>query len=473
MVLFGLSQNNINAQCSVDIQVLSNQCGEAFLYASAQNPLYYQWSTGSNNAFVQISNSGSYSVTVCCTNGEFSQANIWINVAPPCTPCSGEIKSTEYCGYTKLEVNGGVACVWNTGATANSINVTNPGTYIVTATCSNGSSFVAQKTIASIKKLEPTVSGNNKVCTGEKTTLTANGGISYHWSTGANTAAVSVGKGFYYVTVTDVNGCTGAVTTEVIELPVPIAPTITSFVNASGEVTLISNASTGNIWNTGENTQIIKPTTSGLYTVSVVNSAGCKSLPGCGSNIVVAIKIVEKIKEVPVPVYIDTCIGGGNSSTSLDCYTDKVYASNWMKYGDQIPQNMIYSTVQLFAPVEDFTKFKYEWSYGYNPKNNYIYIGGEGTTLGGHTYWANLKEIATGKIVKCYEFKYFVIGPCTGNLTGTAEESETRERQDFNAYPNPTFGPVEIDLSDFPSGIYMINVVSASGQKITKKVIKQ
>ncbi len=56
----------------------------------------------------------------------------------------------------------------------------------------------------------PSISGNTGYCLGTTATLTASGGTSYSWSTGATTAALSITTGgTYAVTVTDGAGCTG------------------------------------------------------------------------------------------------------------------------------------------------------------------------------------------------------------------------------------------------------------------------
>lgn len=55
-----------------------------------------------------------------------------------------------------------------------------------------------------------TITGNNVICSGSTTDLTANasGADAYVWNTGDNTATVTVGEGVYTVTATSANGCT-------------------------------------------------------------------------------------------------------------------------------------------------------------------------------------------------------------------------------------------------------------------------
>ena len=54
-----------------------------------------------------------------------------------------------------------------------------------------------------------TITGEDQICPGTTTSLTASGGDSYVWSTGEQTATVSVGPGTYTVTATSSSGCSG------------------------------------------------------------------------------------------------------------------------------------------------------------------------------------------------------------------------------------------------------------------------
>lgn len=408
-LLFGSSFSKINAQCSVEIHTIQNECGQVVLFASAVNPLNnvcYSWNGGMNSGPVfTVYASGVVSVYVTCSNGQASEASEWINVNP-CNPCTGEIKTTEYCGYTTLEVVGATACLWNTGANTNSINVTSPGNYSATVTC-NGNSFVLNKIISSIKKVNASVSGNSEVCTGEKTNLTANGGMYYMWSTGSNSATVNVGKGTYHVTVTGANGCTAVVSAQVSELPAPAAPTITPVVNPqTGVITLISSVSSGNMWSNGATSQSINPTTSGVYTVSVKNSAGCMSLPSCGSNVVVSIKTITNTIVVHDTIYLN---GGGNNTNGGLSFNS---STEWNK-------------VTFVANVPNPNNFiSYFWDFGDGK------TGGGATTMNQYaqpgTYLVKLRAYySNGSFVEVSNYVNITVfgKPC--NRTGLSIKGQT------------------------------------------------
>ncbi|MBE0639915.1 MAG: T9SS type A sorting domain-containing protein, partial [Bacteroidales bacterium] len=67
-----------------------------------------------------------------------------------------------------------------------------------------------------------TISGNFEICDGESTILTASLGASYLWNTGATSRSITVtDAGEYSVVVTDVNGCIGEGSVQIIVFDLP------------------------------------------------------------------------------------------------------------------------------------------------------------------------------------------------------------------------------------------------------------
>lgn len=146
------------------------------------------------------------------------------------------------------------------------------------------------------------------------------------------------------------------------------------------------------------------------------------------------------------------------------CDSLLIKASNGMKNGEAILPYQITSQTKLV--LEHPNANNWSWS----PTGQATDWSLVKTGVGRHhfyvSYFVNNKK-------QCSVFDYEILG---GGITGTNEEAENRSSnsdKDINVYPNPTSGPVELDLSGLPGGQYLINVISQSGQTVTKKVIKQ
>ncbi|MGQ0826764.1 MAG: gliding motility-associated C-terminal domain-containing protein [Bacteroidota bacterium] len=127
----------------------------------------------------------------------------------------------------------------------------------------------------------PAISGASTICSGNGTTLTASGGGTYSWSTGATTAAITVSPSSqttYTVTVSN-GGCSSAAT-------LVVAVTTTPSAGISGGGTPICNGGSTTLTGTGGGTYswlpggavtsaiTVSPSSTTTYTVTVTTS-GC------------------------------------------------------------------------------------------------------------------------------------------------------------------------------------------------------
>jgi len=177
--------------------------------------------------------------------------------------------------------------LWSTGATTQSINVDESGSFEVTIFDINGCpATVASPTDVTVFPL-PTATisadGPTEFCQGETVTLTANSASSYLWSTGATSQSITVStSGTYSVSITDSNGCTDTSNSTVVTVnPLPSTPTI----SANGALTfcdgqsveLTSSSEDSYLWNTGATSQSITVTSSGSFSVTVTDANGCSA----------------------------------------------------------------------------------------------------------------------------------------------------------------------------------------------------
>ncbi|MBK8192262.1 MAG: hypothetical protein IPK76_03210 [Lewinellaceae bacterium] len=198
------------------------------------------------------------------------------SISGPGSICTGQSAT--------LTASGGGTYLWNTGATSTSISVSpvSNTTYTVTVTGSNGCTKTATKTITVNGLPAAAITGTSTICAGQNTTLTARGGGTYLWSTGATTTAITVSPGAtttYTVTVTNGNGCTASVsqTVTVNQLPNATASASPTTICAGQNSTLTATGGGTYLWSTGATAAAISvsPATTTTYTVTVTSGSGC------------------------------------------------------------------------------------------------------------------------------------------------------------------------------------------------------
>lgn len=127
-----------------------------------------------------------------------------------------------------------------------------------------------------------TAGGATTFCEGDSVTLTASGGVTYLWSSGATTAAITAAtSGSYTVTATNGNGCPAVaapVTVTVNPLPTatitPAGPT--SFCQGDS-VDLTANNASSYLWSDGDTTNKIVVGNSGSFSVTITDVNGCSA----------------------------------------------------------------------------------------------------------------------------------------------------------------------------------------------------
>jgi len=236
----------------------------------------YQWSTGATTTSITVTAPGNYTVTAFNSCGQVTSAPVTVTELPlPTAQISG---TASYCAgeQTILTASGGDTYQWSTGATTTSITLTAPGNYTVTAFNGCGQTTSAPVTVTELPLPTAQISGTASYCAGQQTTLTASGGDTYQWSTGATTTSITVTAAGNY-TVTAFNGC-GQVTSApvtVTELPLPNAQIAgPSVVCENNQIQLTASGGTSYQWLSGQATAAITVTTPGTYTVAVTNSCG-------------------------------------------------------------------------------------------------------------------------------------------------------------------------------------------------------
>ncbi|MBL7921066.1 MAG: T9SS type A sorting domain-containing protein [Bacteroidia bacterium] len=137
------------------------------------------------------------------------------------------------------------------------------------------------------------------ICNGSSSNLTASGATSYTWSTGPNTASISVSPSVtttYTVTGHNVPGCTASKTIAVTVNPSPtlaVAPS-TSICPGANAVLSATSSAANYTWNPGNFTTsaiTVSPSISTVYNVATTNSLGCVT----NSNVTVFVVVCTGI----------------------------------------------------------------------------------------------------------------------------------------------------------------------------------
>jgi hypothetical protein len=254
----------------------------------------YSWSNGSSGAVITNATAGTYTVTATdgngCSDSETltvtAPAQMTLNPTVTNLTCSGNPT-----GSIVLNVAGGTGnktYFWNTGATTNSINNLNAGSYSVLVTDQNGCVASQNFTVTSPAALNANLNDFDIACNdefGSAIVAPTGGQAPYNvlWSTGSTANNInSLTTGNYSVQVTDANGCSTSSNfsiTESANLSVFANTTqVSCFGLNNGSVTL--NVSGGDqnytyFWNTGSTSSALNSLAPGNYSVVVTDGNGC------------------------------------------------------------------------------------------------------------------------------------------------------------------------------------------------------
>ncbi len=193
------------------------QCGGTATLNAGNAGMNYLWSTGATTQTLTAATSGTYHVKVTnpVTGCEVSDT---VQVTINALPAANLANAVAQCGGTVTlnAGNTGMAYLWNTGATTQTISAATSGQYFVKVT-NPATGCTMNDTIQVTINQNPIVNLGNDTTICASCTITLNAGTgfnSYLWSNGATTSSITVATGgTYSVTVTDANGCT---TTDVI-----------------------------------------------------------------------------------------------------------------------------------------------------------------------------------------------------------------------------------------------------------------
>ncbi len=219
----GKVEIRINALPTVNLGDNITAC-QSFIVDAGSSFTSYLWNDGSTNQTLEVTTSGTYTVTVSDGNGceNSDEIEVIINALPTIN-LGNNIAS---CKPITLDAGSSfTSYLWSDGSTNQTLEVTTSGTYSVTV--SDGNSCENSDEIEVVINALPSVSlGSDAIiCENEVYTLDAGPSFAgYLWNDGSTNQTLEVTtSGTYSVTVNDGNGCESSDEIEVTVrlLPIP------------------------------------------------------------------------------------------------------------------------------------------------------------------------------------------------------------------------------------------------------------
>lgn len=241
----------------------------------------YSWADGSSASSRTETPPTSTTYNVTGTTNNCTSAPVTASITVNQVPVVGVVTQNICAGQNAtITATGATTYIWTDNPTAGNPRTVNPasttpytvvgaiGTCTATATgtvvVSNGSSLTAQ---------------SKTICSGQTTTLTANGGASYTWSTGQPTQSISVNpptSTTYTVSDNSVPGCPATTTVSVTVVATPTVTVNNPFGICEGQsATITASGANSYAWNTGALTTFITVTpTTAMSTYTVTGTIG-------------------------------------------------------------------------------------------------------------------------------------------------------------------------------------------------------
>ena len=258
----------------------TSTCQQSPLTLDPGSYTHYLWSTLDTTRTISVNTPGTYIVGVEDQNGCRNADSIMITVFNNPTV---SIQDQTICADSVAYFDAGPGFseyFWFPGGDTTQSIIRTVSTGVTVRVIDANGCYATDSAYVTVNSL-PNVSlgPDSVVCDGNSIVLNAGNYTSYSWSTGSGAAQITVDTtGEYSVWVSDMNGCRNGDTIRVaINDPnVDLGPDL----NACEGDTLLLDAGAGFssfLWSTLEQTQIIRPVQSGLYSVVATDADGCEA----------------------------------------------------------------------------------------------------------------------------------------------------------------------------------------------------
>lgn len=322
--------NVVPLPAAPQISLLGNDtiCAGDSLQLTSNQPTKNLWSTGDTTQSIWVSLAGTYFArqlnSLQCPGDTSNVLTIWVQNQPPKPSITANGNTTICQGDSvQLSTTASGPVLWSTGATTQSVWVSQTGLYYLNTNAQNVCPDAFSDTI-NITTLPtpqtPTVTplGDTALCNGNPVTLSSSFATGNRWSTGDTTQSITLtSPGTVALWRAAASGCTSdTVYFTVAQTDIDLGPDVSM---CSGEsITLTAQGSGSYVWSTGASGPSINvaPATTTTYWAQEAGS-------GCSDTIVVTVHPAPKAQftvsptQGPAPLAIQV----NNTSTGATSYS--------------------------------------------------------------------------------------------------------------------------------------------------------
>lgn len=243
----------------------------------------YQWSNNTTGDSLQVTDTGTYHITIKnqngCTQVDSFEVGTWL-------PLSVFPNQLGYCEGDSLQLKGpqakGLSHKWDNGDTSSSRYVKSPGDYWLQAM--KDSACYVRDTVTVTKNSKPNkdLPDSLSKCPKDAVQISSNNAnVNYYWNTGDTSKSINAqSDGIYSVKMVSDSGCKTYDSTFINDNDKPkTGLTADTTICQTQQVKLSAQKGYANYnWSTGDSTSSITVSKPNTYTIQITNSNGCSTL---------------------------------------------------------------------------------------------------------------------------------------------------------------------------------------------------
>ncbi|RLD22633.1 MAG: hypothetical protein DRI69_00605 [Bacteroidetes bacterium] len=248
--------------------------------------IQWNWSTSETGPTINITDVGTYTVTVTNDGGCTSSASVSVSVYDPIPDLF--VDTVWICPGGTSDINGdpNYSYEWNFTSTGSFYLATQEGVIFVLITDINGCTREEEIEVVESANLPVVFIADTVICSGTPVEISINPYPIANWYSNteltdfiaSGTMITATDAGLYFIEVSDGNGCFGKDSIQIYESD-PVADINGTQAICDGESSTLDVGTWTSIeWSTGETTSTITTDTAGTFTVTVTDALNCTAV---------------------------------------------------------------------------------------------------------------------------------------------------------------------------------------------------